>query len=79
MVNENQLSYYSAKLLKDALIELGYPEVSKIKNKKELIRFITILIQSATEETYLTDSDDDSEDETITVIGPHSLDRLRNI
>jgi len=79
MVNENQLSYYSAKLLKDALIELGYPEVTKIKNKKELIRFITILIQSATEETYLTDSDEDSDDEPVITIGPHSLNMLRNI
>ena len=39
MAKENQLSYYSARLLKEALIELGYPEVAKIKNKKDFIFF----------------------------------------
>ena len=79
MAKENQLSYYSARLLKEALIELGYPEVEKIKNKKELINYITILIQSATEDTYFTDSSDDSEDEPIITITHNSLTNLRNI
>ena len=79
MAKENQLSYYSARLLKEALIELGYPEVAKIKNKKELINYITILIQSATEDTYLTDSSDDSEDYPIITITHQSLTNLTNI
>ena len=80
IAKENTLSYYSANLLKQALIELGYTEVSKIKNKKLLIRYITILIQSATEDSYLTDSDEDSVDDNIIKIDmTHIYDKLRNI
>ena len=67
MAKENQLSYYSAKLLKDALVELEYTEVAKIRNKKELINYITNLIQTTATEPYLTDSDDDSKDEPIVI------------
>lgn len=80
MPKENQLSYYSAKLLKDALVELGYTEVKDIKRKKDLIEYITILIQSADEDTYTSDSDEDSDDETIRTIDmTHVLQKLRNI
>jgi hypothetical protein len=80
MPKENQLSYYSAKLLKDALVELGYTEVKQIKNKKELIQYVTLLIQCADVDTYTSDSDEDSDDDTIITIDmTHVLDKLRNI
>jgi hypothetical protein len=80
MPKDNQLSYYSAKLLKDVLVELGYTEVKEIKRKKDLIEYITILIQSADEDTYITDSDEDSDsDEIITIDMTHVLQKLRNI
>lgn len=80
MPKDNQLSYYSAKLLKDALVELGYTEVKEIKRKKDLIEYITILIQTADEDTYITDSDEDSDDdEIITIDMTHVLQKLRNI
>lgn len=77
---ENTLSYYSAKLLKDVLVELGYTEVKEIKRKKDLIEYITILIQIADEDTYISDSDEDSDDdEIITIDMTHVLQKLRNI
>ena len=80
MPKDNQLSYYSAKLLKDALVELGYTEVKDIKRKKDLIEYITILIQIADEDTYISDSDEDSDDdEIITIDMTHVLHKLRNI
>jgi hypothetical protein len=80
MAKENQLSYYSAKLLKDALIELGYTEVAKIRNKKDLIVYITNLIQTTATEPYLTDSDDDSEDEPITIVDmTHILKEVKKL
>jgi len=77
---ENTLSYYSANLIKQALIELGYTEVKEIKRKKDLIEYITILIQIADEDTYISDSDEDSDDdEIITIDMTHVLQKLRNI
>lgn len=69
MVKENKLSYYSAKLLKDALVELGYTEVKDIKNKKELIEYITLLIQCEGNDTYISDSsEEEDDDDTIITI-----------
>jgi hypothetical protein len=80
MAKENQLSYYSAKLLKDALVELGYTEVKNIKNKKELIQYVTLLIQTEGPDTYISDSDEDSDDDTIITIDmSHVLDIITNI
>lgn len=80
MPKDNQLSYYSAKLLKEVLVELGYTEVKEIKRKKDLIEYITILIQIADEDTYISDSDEDSDDdEIITIDMTHVLEKLRNI
>lgn len=75
-----KLSYFSARLLREALVELGYPEAQSIKNKKELIEYITYLIQSATVDTYISDSDEDSDgDEIITIDMTKCYDKLRNI
>ena len=80
MAKENKLSYYSAKLLKDALVELGYTEVKNIKNKKELIQYVTLLIQTEGPDTYISDSDEDSDDDTIITIDmSHVLDIITNI
>jgi hypothetical protein len=80
MAKENRLSYYSAKLLKESLVELGYTEVAKIRNKKELIIYITNLIQTTTTEPYLTDSDEDSEDEPIVITDmTHILTKLKKL
>jgi len=80
MAKDNQLSYYSARLLKEALVELGYPEVAKIRNKKELIIYITNLIQTTTTEPYLTDSDEDNKDEPIAITDmTHILTKLKKL
>ena len=80
IAKENKLSYYSANLLKQALIELGYTYVENIKNKKELIKYLTILIQSSTADTYLSDSSEDSEDDSIiTIDASHVLDKLKKL
>lgn len=75
-----KLSYFSAKLLREALVELGYPEAQSIKNKKELIEYTTYLIQSANKDTYISDSEEDSdEDEIITIDMTKCYEKLRNI
>jgi hypothetical protein len=79
MARENQLSYYSAKLLKDALVELGYTEVKYIKNKKELIEYITILIQCEGDDEYDSESDDDYYEEPITIDASNILEKLKKI
>lgn len=58
---ENQLNYYSAKLLKEALIEMGYVFPKNI-TKKELIQFITNIIQHSQD---ISSSESDEEDEEI--------------
>jgi len=78
MARENQLSYYSAKLLKDALVELGYTEVKYIKNKKELIEYITILIECEGDDEYDSESDDYYE-EPITIDASNILEKLKKI
>jgi len=78
MARENQLSYYSAKLLKDALVELGFTEVKYIKNKKELIEYITILIQCEGDDEYDSESDDYYE-EPITIDASNILEKLKKI
>jgi hypothetical protein len=78
MARENQLSYYSAKLLKDALIELGFTEVKYIKNKKELIEYITILIECEGDDEYDSESDDYYE-EPITIDASNILEKLKKI
>jgi hypothetical protein len=58
-LEENKLSYYAAKLLKEALREMGYVFPKNI-TKKELIQFIVDLIQ----QSHISDSDyDDSSDD----------------
>ena len=63
-----KLSYFSAKLLREALVELGYLEAQSIKNKKALIEYTTYLIQNANEDTYISDSSDEEDDDEIITI-----------
>jgi hypothetical protein len=72
-----KLNYFSAKLLKDALVELGYLEAQSIKNKKDLIAYTINLIQNANEDNYISDSDDD--DEIITIDMSKCYDKLRSL
>jgi hypothetical protein len=79
MAKENKLSYYSAKLLKDALVELGFTEVKNIKNKKELIEYVTLLIQCEGSEDYKSDSDSDDNEAITTIDVTKVLDKLKKI
>jgi hypothetical protein len=72
-----KLNYFSAKLLKDALVELGYLEAQSIKNKKDLIAYTINLIQNANEDNYISDSDDD--DEIITIDMSKCYEKLRSL
>jgi hypothetical protein len=72
-----KLNYFSAKLLKDALVELGYLEAQSIKNKKDLIAYTINLIQNANEDNYISDSDDD--DEIITIDMTKCYEKLRSL
>jgi hypothetical protein len=72
-----KLNYFSARLLREALVELGYLEAQSIKNKKDLIAYTINLIQNANEDTYISDSDDD--DEIITIDMTKCYEKLKNI
>jgi hypothetical protein len=72
-----KLNYFSARLLRDALVELGYLEAQSIKNKKDLIAYTINLIQNANEDTYISDSDDD--DEIITIDMTKCYEKLRSL
>ena len=72
-----KLNYFSARLLREALVELGYLEAQSIKNKKDLIAYTINLIQNANEDTYISDSDDD--DEIITIDMTKCYGKLKNI
>jgi hypothetical protein len=72
-----KLNYFSARLLRDALVELGYLEAQSIKNKKDLIAYTINLIQNANEDNYISDSDDD--DEIITIDMSKCYEKLRSL
>jgi hypothetical protein len=62
MLPENQLSYYSARLLKEALREMGYVFPKNI-TKKQLIQYITDLIQQSGDLSSSSDSEYSSDSE----------------
>jgi hypothetical protein len=72
-----KLNYFSARLLREALVELGYLEAQSIKNKKDLIAYTINLIQNANEDNYISDSDDD--DEIITIDMSKCYEKLRSL
>lgn len=69
---ENRLSYYGAYLLKQALIEMGYPEVDSFRKKKDLIAYVKRLIAEP-----IDVSDDEPEEDIIVIDG--TLRKLREI